>query len=314
MAIVCGTDFSEDARRAARAAVGLAGPAGDDVYLVHGLELPTITFIAGDGVMVPPTIPAPDNEQLRKEVLDKLEAEARSLGPRVKPVLSIGAPEVVLVEEAQRYQARLLVVGSHGASGAARVFIGSTADRLARSSPLPLLVVRGDAARFGEWAQRRRELRVLVCVDFEEATETVVGAALDLCRGGGCSLHLAHAIETPWPFLATTGRAQPAARLAELEGLVGEAMADLADRRQVPPDRVHILRGKPAAVLAKLAADEAFDLIVAGTHARRGIDRVLLGSVATGLLHRAPCPMLIAPISALPAHPSPPEPRPATQP
>lgn len=304
MAIVCGTDFSEEAKRAGRAAVGLAGPGGDEVLLVHAMELPTVAFLAGDGLIVPPAVPPPNIDSLQKELLEKLTEEARSLGANVRPVLAIGSPEIALVEEVQRYSARLLVVASHGASGAARWLLGSTADRLARSSPVPLMVVRGDADRFVHWGESRRPLKILVAVDFEEGTDTVISTALDLCRGGECHLHFAHSYEVPSAPFALRDLAHPATQYMALERLVVDELDRLASKVHVPPENLHLLHEKPAVALARLAADEHVDVIVAGTHSRHGVERLLLGSVAVGLLHRAPCPVLIAPIGPPPAQTS----------
>lgn len=304
MAIVCGTDFSEDAKRAARASLGLAGPLGDEVLLVHAMELPTVAFIAGEGLVMPPAVPPPNLERLKQELDEKLADEARRLGPHVKPVLAIGTPVEALMEEVRRYDARLLVVGSHGTTGAARWLLGSTADRLARSASVPLLVVRGDADRFVAWSQRRRPLKVLVCVDFQDATDSVVSTALSFCTGGDCTFHFAHSFEqtmSPFAVWGGGGPSHPSTQSSELEHRVNDELARVAAR--IPsgtPDRVHILRGKPAVALARFAREEHFDLIVCGTHSRHGLERMLLGSVAIGLLHRAPCPVVVAPIGPQP--------------
>ena len=303
MAIICGTDFSEDSRRAGRVAAGLAAAAGDEVLLVHAMEMPTVAFVAGEGIVMPPATPAPDEEAIRAELDQKLAAEARSLGDRVRPVLSIGAPEEALVEEARRYRARLIVVGSHGARGPARWLLGSTADRLARSSPIPLVVVRRQAVGLLEWAESHRPMKVLVCVDFGEATNVIVDAALSLCHDAGCDLHFAHSFEQPTLPFTIRGPNHPATQWSELERLVIDELVRIARktaRDSTPPEpassRIHLLRGKPAPAICELAAQERFDLIVMGTHERRGLNRLLLGSVAVGVLHRAPCPVVITPL------------------
>jgi hypothetical protein len=49
----------------------------------------------------------------------------------------------------------------------------------------------------------------------------------------------------------------------------------------------------PAAAIAQLAADLEADLVLVGTHGRRGFSRVLLGSVAEGVVRLAPCPVMV---------------------
>lgn len=307
VAIICGTDFSEESRRALQAAVSLAAARGEEVILVHAMELPTVAFIAGDGIVMPPAVPPPTLESMRGQLDQKLGDEAHRAGENVRPVLSIGAPELSLLDEAKRYSARMIVVASHGhRSRASRWLLGSTADRLARSSPVPLLVVRGEAAGFVSFSKTSRPMKVLVAVDFEEGTSHVIEAALLLTATGMCALHFAHAFDRPSPVTPFVTRlpssAHPSTQFAELERLVQDELARLAERTQgtnagpAPSDRIHLLHGRPAAEIARLAREESFDLIVVGTHSRRGLERLLLGSVATGILHRAPCPVLVAPV------------------
>ena len=320
MAIICGTDFSEESRRALEAAVSLAGTRGEEVVLVHAMELPTVAFIAGEGIVMPPAVPPPTLEAMRDELDKKLADDARRAGANVRPVLSIGAPELALLDEATRYAARLIVVASHGhRSRATRWLLGSTADRLARSSPLPLLVVRGEAKGFVDFTTTSRPMKVLVAVDFNEGTDHVIEAALLLCSAGMCALHFAHAFETPTPISPFVTRlpatAHPATQYAELERLVQDELARLAEKTQgtnagpAPSDRIHLLHGRPAVEITRFAREEGFDLVVVGTHSRRGLERLLLGSVATGILHRAPCPVLVAPVPEhVETHATPPAP------
>ena len=54
-----------------------------------------------------------------------------------------------------------------------------------------------------------------------------------------------------------------------------------------------ILEGKPAAEIVKYAREKAVDLIVIGTQGKRGIERILLGSVAESIIRAAPCKVLV---------------------
>ena len=53
------------------------------------------------------------------------------------------------------------------------------------------------------------------------------------------------------------------------------------------------LEGKPAKMIADFAREKDADLIVVGTHGRTGLDRLLMGSTAEGLLREAPCQVLV---------------------
>jgi hypothetical protein len=64
--------------------------------------------------------------------------------------------------------------------------------------------------------------------------------------------------------------------------------------------RCHLRLDAPATEIAQMAADLEADMVVVGTHGRRGIARLLLGSVAEAVVRLAPCPVLVVRPKALP--------------
>jgi nucleotide-binding universal stress UspA family protein len=136
---------------------------------------------------------------------------------------------------------------------------------------------------------------VLVGIDFGGLSEGALRVAAGLApRGSGRELHMVHVLP-----LAPAGRVDdpPAERAvgfvvktdevrASLDAL-GALVAGTVDRLLV-----HIRVGRPDVEIAQLASDLAADLIVVGTHGRKGIERLLLGSVAETLVRYAPCPVL----------------------
>ncbi|MDE2489792.1 MAG: universal stress protein, partial [Elusimicrobia bacterium] len=66
-------------------------------------------------------------------------------------------------------------------------------------------------------------------------------------------------------------------------------------RRLGPDARLHSARGEPAQALARLARDRRSDLIVVGTHRRKGASRLMFGSVSEAVARRCPCPVLVVP-------------------
>jgi nucleotide-binding universal stress UspA family protein len=94
----------------------------------------------------------------------------------------------------------------------------------------------------------------------------------------------------------------PATVYAEMGPLVAEpldSMEEITEKltRLKPEDlegRVdhYVREGDPAAEIVRLAREAHCDLIVMGTHGRRGLSRLLMGSVAEAVLRKAPCPVL----------------------
>lgn len=304
MDIICGTDFSIDAKSAAETAGSIAARTGGKLVLVHGLELPMVAYVAGDAVIFPPTVV--DAEKSKKDANDVLSTEVRRVaeltGARVEGWLDIGSPDTVVLEAASRAKAGLIVVGSHGRRAPIRWILGSTAERLTATSPVPVLVTRGSSASLVEWAKKARPLRILVAADFEESFAPAARFTASLFEPGeGVEIHVVHACELPIGEMGRYPYAPPIAiRRVDLE-----ANAQTELRRHVESaglklrsDTMHLVFGKAASAIATFAKEGRFDLVVAGTHGRHGLDRALLGSVAHGLLRRCAMPVLVVPLPA----------------
>jgi nucleotide-binding universal stress UspA family protein len=93
---------------------------------------------------------------------------------------------------------------------------------------------------------------------------------------------------------------------AQIEGLLARSGVD--PRRA----RIVIGKGQPADVILERACRGDVDLIVMGTHGRTGLQRLLVGSVAEGVLRRAPCPVVVVPYAMLLEQPRPPQARAGT--
>jgi nucleotide-binding universal stress UspA family protein len=141
----------------------------------------------------------------------------------------------------------------------------------------------------------------IVGVDFEDSGDDAVLAALAwLSEDPQRILHAVHVID---PSDVKEKSAKPAL-MAEEEALerVPAALAGwvayLAKQHHLPLDEArvhpHVRIGKAAETMLQVAIDYDTDLIVVGTNARRGIDRLLLGSVAETLVRTARCPVLVA--------------------
>jgi len=138
--------------------------------------------------------------------------------------------------------------------------------------------------------------RILVPTDFSEVSAAAVRCATEVAAAFDASLTLVHVTEDLVEESSTAGagtawseapqvKAEAEAR-ARLDALC--ASPELRDRRV---DCV-LLVGSPVPRILEYAEQHAFDLIVMGTHGRRAIARVLLGSVAESVVRTSPCPVL----------------------
>ena len=130
---------------------------------------------------------------------------------------------------------------------------------------------------------------ILLPTDFSEAAEAAFHLACSLARDHGSPLILLHAITPP--------------TLAYTEGVMLPPTEDIKDEiwakmdSIVPPDASidverHVVEGDPAFEILRLAKESNADMVVMGTHGRRGLTRLLMGSVAEEVVRKAVCPVL----------------------
>ncbi len=136
---------------------------------------------------------------------------------------------------------------------------------------------------------------VLVGVDFSDESRRALEAAKTLAsKSQEGELHLVHVLPIPSADGVTEVRAT---RMLQYTDLIDDARRELDALAAGAASagvrvRGHIRVGRPAVEIAQLANDLAADLVVVGTHGRKGINRLILGSVAEGLVRNAPCPVL----------------------
>lgn len=145
----------------------------------------------------------------------------------------------------------------------------------------------------------------IVGYDFSELSlNALQTAARMLSQQGGGRLVVAHVhqlgtgVDGSGIDLATLAPGQlEHAYIADARRQLAEELAQVVLERVTIEPRV--IAGRPAPVLCALAHAEHADLIVVGSHGRRGIDRLFIGSVAESILRQAICPVLVvkAPIS-----------------
>ena len=129
---------------------------------------------------------------------------------------------------------------------------------------------------------------ILVAVDLSPVSEAVVGTAVSVAGARPTELHLLHVLRPEPPELITTQHFATVIEqtMTRLDDLVPDLPGSI--ERVI----IHVRAGEAEVEVAQLASDIAADLIVVGTHGYRGIDRLLLGSVAEALVRNAPCPVL----------------------
>lgn len=138
---------------------------------------------------------------------------------------------------------------------------------------------------------------ILVATDFSDCSTAAFAYGRALAHQFGAKLHVLHAVETSGIDLA--GVDTYVANFPELGIAIEEDARKALDALLTADDRATIgakailrMRETPARAIVDYAADEPIDLIVIGTHGRRGVSHLVMGSVAEKVVRTAPCPVL----------------------
>ncbi|HEY3131407.1 MAG TPA: universal stress protein [Acidobacteriota bacterium] len=134
---------------------------------------------------------------------------------------------------------------------------------------------------------------IVVATDFSEASLIAVETAFSLTFETDATLYLVHVVEQPVgidPVIGVFGPSPEELFLEDRKQL--DALIPYNMRRRLNIEKV-ALTGAPAKVIADFAREKEADLIVVGTHGRKGLDRIFMGSTAENLLRHAPCQVLV---------------------
>jgi len=287
--VLCGTDFSPLATRAATVAGLMARAGGRRLHLVHAVREPPPASDA------PGPVPAASDWMRLAEEARRL----RQLGVQVTEDILAGEPDEVLVQQAAGLEAWLIVLGAVGHRRVDRWLLGSCAERTAREATVPVLVVREDRS-FEEWLVRGRPLRVLVGCEPGASSDAAAAWAAALGALGPLDLVVARLV-LPGPENRRAGESGPgigvrlypdteAALLDELRARTTKLLGDAPVRLQINP-----ALGRLDRHLVSVAEELGADLVVVGSHHREGFRRWWHGSVSSGVLHGSPMSVAVVP-------------------
>jgi nucleotide-binding universal stress UspA family protein len=232
-----------------------------------------------------------------------LAATAQRLVAAGAPVESqarTGEAGAVILEAARAGGADLIAMATHGRSGLGRWLYGSVADRVMRHAPVPVLLVSATCER--RWppapppgAAPGPPRRLLVPLDGSGLAEEALGPAGALADALGAGLLLAQAV--PFPVVAYGSEQEYASYADDPDAEVGAAREYLeevaAPLRAAGRDvEVRVEAGMVVPTLARIERERDVEGVAMATHGRSGLARVVLGSVATGVLQLAHVPVL----------------------
>jgi nucleotide-binding universal stress UspA family protein len=247
-------------------------------------------------------------EALSSDLIDALLERAERLTGRdagtVSVIVEEGAPDETIVAQADAVGADLIVVGSDGAGHHRRLFRG-VAESVVKRAHAPVLVAR-PGSETG---------RILLATDFSSPAEPAAQLAADEAVRRCSSLTALHSLELIAPEMVMGD--PPMLVPMPIAAYPIEEMREVARQRLtrtlaslgVSGD-VAVTQGPPGDAIVQLAQQQHADLVVIGTSGLRGIDRLLLGSVALRVVRDVACSVLVARPSPAARHPTMPAPQP----
>lgn len=136
--ILVPVDFGEASEPAVDLALAIAMRFDAIVTLFHASWLPPYVYVEdAEGL----SFPTDEMQQKAKAALEQTYAKAVGRYKRVGKLMMPGEPWEKILEAASSVQADLIVMGTHGRRGVARLFLGSVAEKIVRHSPVPVLTV-----------------------------------------------------------------------------------------------------------------------------------------------------------------------------
>jgi len=287
--VLCPVDFSEQSRQALRYAEAMAGRSGGSL---------TATY-ANDPLLLAAAAAALHDRRVAKQSLKELEAfvdETLTTSRkrlRLACRVSIGTPSDQILKAAASRRFDLIVMGTHGLTGADRLLLGSTTMSVLQRTSVPVLAVprRDEAVMLESWPGNR----ILAPVELDEASPREVETAARLAHWFGASLLALHVVagNTAPKWLRGDLGAHDRIRIARAQRRV-DALAVIAGR-YVPTD-ARVTCGAIADEIAAVAAAEGIELLVTALRDRRGWFGAKRGSVPYHVLSHAIAPVLAYPL------------------
>ena len=289
MKVLIAIDFSPASERVLDEAAARPWPQGTLFSVVHVVDVQGFARF-------PPLLEDAKREgdRLVKAGTEKLSRT----GHKAVSEVIMGFPRRAICEYAKEWHAELIMAGSHGHSAIGRFLLGSVAQAVLRTAPCSMEVVRSPS---GGPAPSSHPMKILVATD-----------------GSDCSVEALQSVaKRPWPD-GSVFKVLSVDELIVLDGqiagyplasvypqsLLEELTTQARDRAtsavktareileragmKVLDDHTMPL-GEPRAVILDTAKDWGADLIVMGSHGRRGMDRFLLGSVSEAVAIHAQC-------------------------
>ncbi len=134
--------------------------------------------------------------------------------------------------------------------------------------------------------------KILIATDGSEKNRSALDEGLRIARACGSVVYAVYVIDMS-AFSSTSGEIPMGDTYRMLEEEGRQAMSRVQALAGDVSVEMSVLEGRPATEIVELAKTKDVDLLVIGTHGKKGLERLLLGSVAEAVIRSAPCKVLV---------------------
>lgn len=245
----------------------------EEIHLLHVIDITVAEFEAFE------------LEEVYREKLEKLARKLEKRGADVKPVVTIGLPSVEIAEIAEKEGVDLIVIPSAGENVWRRMFLGSTASNLARTTQRPILLLK-----YGKEGDKiepptdcgRIFSRPLIALDFSKCSVKIIKTVKEFRKDVDSAI-LLHSIDY--------------GKIEELEHNISVAKKNLEKTAKglgVKAEK-EVLVGSASQAIIGMALSKGATLIVIGKKGRSFIRDLILGSTAERVIRDSKVPVLLVP-------------------
>ncbi|HSR60022.1 MAG TPA: universal stress protein [Robiginitalea sp.] len=266
--IIVPVDFSQQSEFALKTAASLAKKHGADILVLHMLELNYAMITSSEAYHPEQTVFLIKAAEKRlTDFLDKPYLKGISVTPVIKHYKVFSEVNDV----AQKHKADLIVMGSHGTDGLQEIFFGSNAEKVVRTSDIPVLVVKKDRKDF------KIGTFVFAC-DFQEDCIPAFRRAKKFADKLGAEFRAVY-INTPGDHFMSSGDINQLVANFLKKAKVGMVVDQYND--------YSVERG-----VVNYCASVGADLVGIPTHGRRGISHFFMGSIGEDLANHSAIPVI----------------------
>jgi len=300
MKILLAVDGSEYSLAAVEEAARMIWPEGSMVKIVSVAEMPAP--VAPWAMPIPSDFLKEWNRIFEEHAIANISRALAGFGEidgsRTKTITETldGDPKTAILDEAERWDADLIILGTHGYNALERLWLGSVSRAVASNSKCSVEIVRRrknqDASELG--------LKILLAVDGSESSDAAVEEIAGRPWPRDTRVNVISVVHLPFTPTPET-KSLPESYYSQLEKAGREQAESAIDRavsriresnseREIPLRFItDVILGRSEEKIIETANEWGADLVMLGSHGKRGINRFLLGSVSQAVAYHAPC-------------------------